>query len=105
MRDVTRREIDDYFRFIDTKEGMAASEFTQAQAILIGHTALEYKVPFNAIKKGLWMMSSGMNPEDFVLSLWVSAFQMGREFESRLISIAIRDGRLDPGEPISKKAQ
>ena len=94
MRDVTEAELRDYFRAIDTNE-LKPDHFTQQQASMIGDAARECKLARTLLKAALEMREADYKPEDFLISMWVQAFQMGREFEDRLFTEAIKNGRLD----------
>jgi hypothetical protein len=91
MRDLTEDEIEEYFRYASADT--LARDFHVQQVQLIGAAVIESGL-FNAIApKVLTGMADGRSTEEIILALWVSAFQMGRECESRLITLALQDAR------------
>jgi hypothetical protein len=88
MRDVTKAELDEYFGF--AWRDLKPQSFSQEQAQLIGESVTQSRLPAAVLKKAVEAMKAGLRPEDFILSFWISAFQMGREFESRLLTSALR---------------
>ena len=90
MRDLTSDEIREYLQFAHSD--LSAADFHQDQAQLIGNALVEegfIKAIQTKLGKGL---KAGMSINDAFLSLWVMAFQMERECESRLITIALKHG-------------
>ena len=82
MRDVSRSELEEYFRFVIREK--TARFFTAEQARLIGSCSIEAGVLKAADLRAKQAMKEGLGIENFILSFWVWAFQCGREFENRL---------------------
>jgi len=88
MRDLTRAEIEEYLRF--AKADTRAGDFHQGQAQLVGEVITECGL-FETVGQKLRVgFAAGLSCEALCLSLWVSAFQMGRECESSLITLALK---------------
>lgn len=90
MRDLTEGEIREYLDW--AKRDLGASDFNMAQASLIGTVVREIKLMDSIASKLGKGLAAGIRPEDAFLSLWISAFQMGRECESRLLTRALQKG-------------
>jgi hypothetical protein len=99
MRNITKAEIEEYLRFAFATADQEPAN-AREQALLIGDCLAGSKLLKAASAEAVEGMRAGQSAEDFIISFWVSAFQMGREFESRLFTAALKAGRLDPGEPI-----
>lgn len=82
MRDVTRHEVDAYLRW--ARGDSAARHFTEDQLYLVGEAVLATDLISSVLSKAAETMPPDAKPQDIFLSIWVSAFQMGREFQSRL---------------------
>lgn len=90
MRDLTADEIREYLEF--AHGDLKAEDFHREQHRLIGDMILEAGLVDAVCKKLMAALKQGLPPEDLFLSLWVSAFQMGRECESRLLTLALKGG-------------
>jgi len=88
MRDLTREEIEEYFRFAIDDE--RAADFHQDQAALVGEALLDCGYFDVVTGKMLQAKRAGLGPTEVMVSLWVAAFQMGRECESRLLTLALK---------------
>jgi hypothetical protein len=82
MKDLTENEIRKYLEF--AVKDLAAKNFKQGQTELIGQAVLDSQLLRRISPKMLTGLDDGISVENILLSLWVSAFQMGRECESRL---------------------
>ena len=93
MRNLTKDELDEYFQF--AKADKAAADFPREQAKLVGQAMLDFGLMDMMAKEALRFLESGSlaSPSDVLLSILISAFQMGRECESRLLTAALK-GRL-----------
>lgn len=88
MRDLTEDEIAEYFEFAD--KDVHPADFNYQQATLIGNAVVESRF-FQAIAPRVVLaLQNGYTSKDLVLSLWVTAFLMGRECESRLLTLALK---------------
>lgn len=88
MRDLTADEIREYFEFAQSDR--SAGDFHQEQAQLLGEALARSTFMPQVGKKIQSGLAAGFGPEDLFLSLWVMAFQMGRECESRLFTRALK---------------
>jgi hypothetical protein len=88
MRDLTKAELEEYFRFAGSDKG--AHDFHMDQARLIGEVVIDFRLFEAATAKLLMTAPDEYDLNDFLLSFWVAAFQMGRECESRLITAALK---------------
>ena len=92
MRDLTKAELEEYFQF--AREDKAAADFHMDQTQLIGQVAIDTEAADVIMKKlRVALQTVGVKERDALLSLWVAAFQMGRECESRLITAALKGMR------------
>lgn len=92
MRDVSKEELEQYFRFVHRDK--TPDNFSKEQALLIRDCLHLHVLPMLR-EQAVKMKDDGLRFEDFLTSVWVFAFQMGREFESRLFTAAIKNGKLD----------
>jgi hypothetical protein len=88
MRDLTRDEIEEYLGCARSDTG--AGDFHQDQGRLIGEVVLESGMFETVGQKIRIAQAAGLSNRDLWLSIWVSAFQMGHECESRLITLALK---------------
>jgi hypothetical protein len=93
MRELTPDEIEEYLRFARSDTG--AGDFHQDQANLIGEVGEECGV-FEAVHiKLMEGKALGLSHKELWSSIWLYGFLMGRECESRLITLALKGaGRL-----------
>jgi hypothetical protein len=99
MRDLTREEIEEYLHFASTDREAANFQNRHAQGKLIGDAVARSGV-LEAMGRNMVRHAGGpaeLCSEEviysMILSLWVSAFQMGRECESRLLTLALKGKR------------
>jgi hypothetical protein len=88
MRDLTRDEIEEYLRFAEADR--EAGDFHQDQAELIGEAVVESGLLDQLGRKIRAVRAAGLSNKSLWLSVWVAAFQMGRECECRLITLALK---------------
>src|SRR5215467_4090843 len=87
MRDLTRDAIEEYLCFARSDSG--AGDFRQDQASLIAEVGEQCGV-FEAVHiKLLEGKAAGLSSRELWISIWLYGFQMGRECESRLITLAL----------------
>lgn len=100
MRDLTNEEIEDYLAFAQTTRGPRLKEFSQDQASLIGdaflHSGMMQAVTLIAADHIIELPPEQVSAEAVMLSLLVWAFQMGRECESRLLTLALKNPKQPP---------
>lgn len=90
IKEITTAEIEEYFKFRNSKGG--AVEYSEEQTRVIGD--------------GFWVNADGPDFVQWVLGMllshgpgaafstvWIGAFQHGREFENRLMAKAMREGK------------
>lgn len=88
MRDVTKDELEEYLRFTETHS--PDKSFNCQQSQMIGDVIAASNVFPSAAAKTLACIAEGAGAADVMLTLWVMAFQMGREFESRLLTQTLK---------------
>lgn len=94
MRDLTQEEIRDYLRFVLGKGRQQPADFSQEQAELIGteflSSGMMKAVTMRIVADIVAQPPENVESETVMLSLLVWAFQMGRECESRLLTLALQ---------------
>jgi len=88
MRDLTEDELREYFEF--AKADRKAADFHLEQHKLIAKVASEIELMDSLGRKLAMGLKEGVHPEDLFFSLWIAAFQMGRECESRILTRALK---------------
>lgn len=86
MRDLTREEITEYLEYARQTD----SDFHREQAQLIGDTVTAVRLLDLMEPHFVEALEAGFRAKDIILSIWVWAFQMGRECESRLLTLALK---------------
>jgi hypothetical protein len=84
MRDLTRAELEEYFQFAHNDQ--AACNFHEEQTQLVGQVVANSGLIDATVAGILAKVDERWDPQERLLALWVMAFQMGRECESRLLS-------------------
>lgn len=89
MRDLTKAELQDYFAW--ARSDVKASDYRRDQAQLIGEVIEDCGLMDPLARKLKLAMDRGtFTPNDLMLSTFVAFFQMGRECESRLLTLALK---------------
>jgi hypothetical protein len=91
MRNLTEDEIRDYLAYVQCTPNCA--EINMEQCEMIGMAAMEFGLMEVFGKKALLAKADGLEATEVMLSFWIWAFQMGRECESRLLTLALQKGR------------
>jgi hypothetical protein len=101
MRDLTRDEIEEYLCFARSDTG--AGDFHQDQTNLIAKVGEECGV-FEAVHiKLVKGKALGLSHKELWIAIWLYGFQMGRECESRLITLALKGA--DPAAKAAGRLQ